>query len=150
MSVWQIPTPRIFTLTSPSPGDESWTSSSDSGSPTSRRTAAVAVIVLDGACSTPELTSVIAVPSSSGRAGLGRHVVLLGHELPVHREQRLRQGDELEDLVDRALGLDLALGQPDGQVVLAAPVLVGDVGRHEQLDVGVGIVAAVLDLEVRL
>src|SRR5439155_20814185 len=145
-----MPTPRILTLTSPSPGSESWTSSSDSGSPTSRSSAAVAVIVVAGVCSTLELTSVIAVPPAPSARRLRRHAVLVGDEVAVHREERLRQRDELEDLVDRALGLDLALGEPDGQVVLAAPVLVGDVGRHEELDVGVRVVAAVLDLEVRL
>src|ERR1700738_4672430 len=65
-----------------------------------------------------------------------RALVLVGHELLVDRKQRTRQRDELEDLVDRPLGLDLTLGQAHREVVLAAPVLAGVVAAQRQMHVG--------------
>jgi hypothetical protein len=68
----------------------------------------------------------------------------------IQREQGPRDRHELEDLVDRPARLHLAPREPDGEVVLAAPETVGDVGRHRQLDVGVGVVPTLLDAVVVL
>src|SRR5581483_4451467 len=59
--------------------------------------------------------------------GHSRLPVLLSDELVVDGEQWLGQRHQLEDLVDRALGLHLAAGQANGEVVLAPPEPVGDV-----------------------
>jgi hypothetical protein len=54
----------------------------------------------------------------------------------VARVDGLGQRDELEDLCDRAIGLDLAACERRGHVHLAEPEEVGGVGVHAHHDLG--------------